>query len=171
MGMRKWKEMRAVIDTGCHAGDLVSLEVVEDLGIKNISKPTEQDNQELQSVHGGRFTAYGAVNLSWRGVPKGKVMNVTRNFKTRFLVIDPQGTVLPFEILIGSETIWKCGILHAPVLMGKVARDRNTVIIPPENKCDKKDPKGLWHLRLDETQLLTDDQRRQRGFQTSQRRE
>ena len=54
--------MRAIIDTGCHAGDLVSLEVVKDLGIKNISF-TNEDNQDLQSVRGG------ALQGMWRGRP------------------------------------------------------------------------------------------------------
>lgn len=137
--------MRAIIDTGCHGGDLVSLEVVEDLGIKNISF-TKEDNQDLQSVRGVLFKACGAVDLSWRGIPKGGVLNFSRNFKTRFLVIDAEGIELPFEILIGSETIWKYNILNAPVLTGgRPAQDRNIIGLPPppKNKSEKKEPKCL----------------------------
>lgn len=135
--------MRAIIDTGCHAGDLVSLEVVKDLGIKNISF-TNEDNQDLQSVRGGLFKACGAVDLSWRGIPKGSVLNFSRNFKTRFLVIDAERIELPFQILIGSETIWKYNILNAPVLVGgRPAQDHNIIGLPPKNKSEKKDTRGL----------------------------
>jgi hypothetical protein len=145
-GVRKWTQMRAVLDTGCHPGDLVTLEVVQRLGIKKISTLTEQDNHVFQTISGETLRVRGTVNLTWRGVPKGRILNLTRDFKSQFLVIEVDDyDTLPFQIVIGKETLWKRGILQSPVLMTKPAQGRHTNVLPPKplkEKDSKKQPKG-----------------------------
>jgi len=120
--------MRAILDTGCTAGNWVSLDTLVDLGIKEYLPLTEIENMGAQAAAGAVVKACGAVNLTWRGVPGRQVRNCSRDFKMRFLVIDYEPA--PFQILIGSESIWKCGILQAPIFMLK--HQRNIVGLPRE---------------------------------------
>jgi len=122
--------MRAVLDTGCMAGNWVSLDTLEDLGIKEYLPLTEIEDMGAHTVGGVVVKACGAVNLTWRGVPGQKVRNCSRNFKMRFLVIDYEPA--PFQILIGSESIWKFGILQAPIFM--IKHQRNIIGLPRETE-------------------------------------
>jgi hypothetical protein len=96
---------------------------------------TERENMGAQTVGGVTVRASGVVNLTWRGIP-GQHGNCSRNFKMRFLVLDTEPA--PFQILIGSESIWKCGILQAPIFMAKPGGE--IVGLPAKHK--KKDDKG-----------------------------
>jgi hypothetical protein len=122
--------MRAVLDTGCTVGNWVSLDTLDDLGIKEYLPLTEIENMGAQAAGGAVVQACGAVNLTWRGVPGRQVRNCSRNFKMRFLVIDSEPA--PFQVLIGSESIWKYGILQAPIFMLK--QQRNIVGLPRETE-------------------------------------
>jgi hypothetical protein len=139
-GRKKWKQIRAVLDTGCTAGNWVSLDTLDDLGIKEFNKLplTDIENRGAQTVEGVTVRASGVVNLTWRGIPGQNFRgNCSRNFKMRFLVLDSGRA--PFQILIGSESIWKCGILQAPILMA----DREIVGLPAEQKSSKSDKSEL----------------------------
>jgi hypothetical protein len=133
--------MRAVLDTGCTAGNWVSLDTLDDLGIKQYLLLTEIEEIGAQAAGGAVVKACGAVNLTWRGIPGGQVRNCSRNFKMRFLVIDSEPA--PFQILIGSESIWKCGILQAPIFMLK-HHHRSIVGLPRETEA--KDNGGEWAI-------------------------
>jgi hypothetical protein len=59
--------MRAVLDTGCTAGNWVSLDTLDDLGIKQYLPLTEIEDIGAQAAGGAVVKACGAVNLTWRG--------------------------------------------------------------------------------------------------------
>ncbi|KAH7377573.1 hypothetical protein BKA64DRAFT_254676 [Cadophora sp. MPI-SDFR-AT-0126] len=135
-GRKKWKQMRAVLDTGCTAGNWVSLDTLDDLGIKEYHKLplSEIENLGAQTLQGASLIPVGVVNLRWRGVPGPNSRgNCSRDFKMRFMVLGMQSA--PFKIVIGSESLWKYGILQAPTFMAKGHRD--IVVLPTQ-----KEPTG-----------------------------
>ncbi|PVH73653.1 hypothetical protein DL98DRAFT_538140 [Cadophora sp. DSE1049] len=135
-GRKKWKQMRAVLDTGCSAGNWVSLDTLDDLGIKEYNKLPLNEVETLgaQTVQGVTLIPAGVVNLRWRGVPGPNSRgNCSRDFKMRFMVLDVQSA--PFKIMIGDESLWKYGILQAPIFMAKGRRD--IVVLPTQ-----KEPTG-----------------------------
>ncbi|TAQ86464.1 hypothetical protein B7494_g5216 [Chlorociboria aeruginascens] len=128
-GRRLWKEVRAVLDTACTAGNWVSLEVIQDLGITKYQPLEKPEEHPARGAGGEELFAAGAVDLTWHASPGQGIVNSARNFTMRFLITtmaDP-----PFQILIGSEALWKSNILGRPVL--HIGR-HNTTVLPPERE-------------------------------------
>jgi hypothetical protein len=121
-----------VLDTGCAAGNWVSLETVHDLGYEKLLELTDSERAGAVTVDGFNLKAYAAVHLTWRGVHgvERDRINCSRNFKMRFLVLPQSCNPAPFQMLIGIHSIVEHRILTAPLLMV----GRRTVIVPAANK-------------------------------------
>jgi hypothetical protein len=134
-----WKDMRLFIDTGCLSGNWVTLQAVRDLGFKGKLLPlTVEEQRGSQCATGAEFRARGAVMLTWHGVPEGGLPNYGKNFTMRFQVSSVENC--PYEILIGSHSICKEGIMYAPCLMS-----RKHTLLPQEDKAKaeaKATPQG-----------------------------
>ena len=121
-----WKTFYATIDTGCHSGDWVSLQVIDKLGYSGKLLPlTYAERCGSLNAGGMELNARGAVNLTWHAIPGEGLPSCTKTFKRRFLVaavLDP-----PFEMLIGLKSICADRILFAPTL---VASKRRIIGLP-----------------------------------------
>jgi hypothetical protein len=131
-GRRIWKEYRAVLDTGCTADNWVALEVIEDLRFDDMLALTKSEAIPAQLANGTTVEALGAIDLTWHGIPGRQVRNCSRNFKMRFLVTKPATgeEELPFQILVGSASLWRYKILGKPNL--GIERARNGLKMVPK---------------------------------------
>ena len=131
----KWKVFHATIDTGCHSGDWVSLQVIDKLGYTGELLPlTASETNGSVTAGGMELSARGAVNLTWHAIPGEDLPNSTRSFKRRFLVAAVQDP--PFEMLIGLRSICADRILFAPTLM--VSKRKNILCLPREAPSKKQ---------------------------------
>jgi hypothetical protein len=131
-----WTELRVTLDTACAYSNLVTFEVVKNLGIDKLMPLFPAEENPAQTPGGFEFVALGAVNLTWRGISGGQIRNCLRNFEMRFLVIDVEHT--GFEILIGRDSLWECRILEAPMLAIGLKRDERKIPVLPRPVGGKK---------------------------------
>jgi hypothetical protein len=133
-GVKKWKEMRVVLDTGCTAGNWVSLSTLQRLGVEQYLPLDEDERNGVLAFGGATVTPCGAVNLTWRGITgRGPILNSSQNFKTRFLVVGNHCPA-PFAILIGSNTIKEHRLLSSPLLIGAKRNSGRVVELPRKLK-------------------------------------
>lgn len=89
------------LDTGCEKHNLITLEAVNKLAM---SQKIAIDNQSICTcLNGEQLISMGTLVLCWKGKSFRKI------FTTLFYVID--GDVLPWDIILGAETIYEHGIL------------------------------------------------------------
>lgn len=139
-GVKKWKEMRVVLDTGCESGNWVSLLTLQRLGVEQYLPLTDAELNGILAFGGDTITPCGAINLTWRGITgRGPIRNCSQNFKTRFLVVGSHCPA-PFAILIGSETIKELGLLKATLLVGGKQNSGRVVELPPKPKAQVQIP-------------------------------
>lgn len=100
--------VRCLLDTGCLRGNLVTRELVESLGYAELDfqQLTPYEARGAQTLTGEPLSVEGAVFLSWH---HGSSLITYR--RMRFLVILSS----KFEMIIGSDTISKYGLLVPPV--------------------------------------------------------
>ena len=90
------------LDTGCEVHDLISWEVVDDLGM--VDDIVSKEEAICSCLNGQQLFSVGSITLQWKGKGFRKI------FKTTFHVIDRD--VLPWQIILGAETIHQHGILQ-----------------------------------------------------------
>jgi hypothetical protein len=123
-----WQEHRVILDTACAYSNLVTLEVVRNLGIPTLMPLTPTEEKPGQTAGGVEIVALGAVNLTWRGISGGQIRNCLRNFEMRFLVINVEHPA--YEILIGRDSLWEYRILDTPMLAIGKHDERKIPVLP-----------------------------------------
>ena len=103
-----YESTRCLLDTGCLSGNLVTRDLVERLGYveSDFEPPTPYESQEGQTLTGERFPIEAAVFLSWHHKSSPVIYR-----DMRFLIVSSSR----FEMIIGSDTISKHGLLTPPV--------------------------------------------------------
>ena len=87
-------KFKAVLDAGCHAGDLITSDVVTAL---NCMDKIQSCNEVIgMCLHGDGLKSIGTIVLRWEGVGFYKI------FETRFHVVE--GDSLAWQIILGAET-------------------------------------------------------------------
>lgn len=110
------------LDTGCEAHDLISFEVISNLGMT--SRISNNKEAICTCLDGEQLFSIGTVKLHWKGKGFRKI------FETTFHVID--GNVLPWQIILGAETIHEHGILKFAGFGGRPYYPKeNTGIVTP----------------------------------------
>jgi hypothetical protein len=89
------------LDTGCEAHNLIAWEVIDELDM--VDDIVSKDEAICSCLNGEQLFSVGTVTLHWKGKGFRKV------FKTTFNVI--AGDVLPWQIILGAETIREHSIL------------------------------------------------------------
>jgi hypothetical protein len=139
-GVKKWKEMRVVLDTGSESGNWVSLLTLQRLGVEQYLPLNDAELNGTLAFGGDTIIPCGAVNLTWRGITgRGPILNCSQNFKARFLVVGSHCPA-PFAILIGSETIKEYGLLKTTFLMGGKRNSDRVIELPPKSKAQTHIP-------------------------------
>jgi hypothetical protein len=121
-------KFKVVLDAGCHAGDLITSDVVVAL---NCMDKVQTCNEVIgMCLHGDGLKSIGTIVLRWEGVGFYKI------FETRFHVLE--GDCLPWQIILGAET---CAA-HNLLTVGAFAGSKRQVF-PRKNKS-----KSIMSLRL-----------------------
>lgn len=120
-------EFKMKLDSALEAHNLIALEVVTELGV---NKDINLNQQAIcHCLNGQQLVSIGTITLRWKGKDFRKI------FQTTFHVIDShKHQVLPWQIILGAETIHEHGIL-------KFAGFGGRAILPKEEKG-----KHLWIL-------------------------
>lgn len=91
-----WVHLRALLDTQCKGGNVVSNRVVQEYGLSSLVL-TDLELPVFVDASGNLMQACGAIDLIWRWYPEG-----TRNYKCRFYVL-PNSDHL--DVVFGAEFI------------------------------------------------------------------
>lgn len=85
---------KAVLDAGCHVGDLITSEVITALGFMDRVQPCD----EVLGIclNGSLLKSNGTITLRWQGVGFYKI------FETCFHIVE--GDFLAWQIILGAET-------------------------------------------------------------------
>jgi hypothetical protein len=103
------REFKAILDAGCDAGDVISLQVVSDLLLWD--KVQLCDKVIGVCLHGHELKSVGTIVLRWEGKGFYKI------FETRFHVI--QGDSLPWQVILGAATCAEHHLLTAGAYGGR----------------------------------------------------
>jgi hypothetical protein len=106
-------KFKAVLDAGCLAGDLITLEVIAALGCMDKVQPCD----EVLGIclHGDVLKSTGTIDLQWEGTGLYKL------FKSRFHVVESRP--LAWQIIVGAET---CA-LHSLLTVGAFGGSKHQV--------------------------------------------
>jgi len=90
-----------MLDAGCHAGDLITWDVVAALGYTD---HVRLHNEVIgMCLNGYPLRSIGTIDLQWEGLGFYKV------FETSFHVVE--GYSLPWQIILGAETCSRNSLL------------------------------------------------------------
>jgi hypothetical protein len=89
------------LDTGCEAHNLITTQVILDLGI--IDRISLQNQTICTCLSGEELSSIGTISLRWKGKGFRKI------FTTEFNVVE--GGALPWEVILGAKTINEHSIL------------------------------------------------------------
>ncbi|KAE9371959.1 hypothetical protein N431DRAFT_339003 [Stipitochalara longipes BDJ] len=118
-------KFKAVLDTGCHAGNLITSEVVAALGCMDNVQPC---NEVLGiCLNGDVLKSTGTIELQWEGAGCYKIL------KSRFHVIE--GNSLAWQIILGAET---CAS-HSLLTVGAFGLSKHQVFPKKGKKHDPED--------------------------------
>ncbi|CAG8955527.1 hypothetical protein HYFRA_00009480 [Hymenoscyphus fraxineus] len=96
-----YRDVKMQLDTGCQIHDLIPFEVVADL---QLEKQITFNREEIcLCLNGEHLSSIGTIEIRWKGKGFRKI------FHTKFHVIE--GTFLPWQVILGAETIDRHGIL------------------------------------------------------------
>jgi len=113
-----------VLDAGCHAGDLITSDVVAALGYTD---HVQQYNEVIgMCLNGYPLRSTGTIILQWEGSGFYKV------FENEFHVVE--GDSLPWQIVLGAETCSRNSLL----LVGAFGGTKRQ-ILPKKGKKDKSE--------------------------------
>ncbi len=132
------------LDTGCDIHNLIAKHIVEELLMSDFVKSYEDREAICTCLNGEDLQSIGTVMLRWKGKQFRKV------FTTTFHVID--GDKLPWDVILGGETINEHGILRFAGFGG------SSYILPKETK-------GMWlsNKRFAVTNLPTTEEKEKRA--------
>jgi len=94
-------EFKMSLDTALEIHNLIAHEVIMELGV--VQKIARKQEPICYCLDGGLLVSVGTIDLRWKGKGFRKIFNTT------FHVIDSE--VLPWQVILGAETIHEHGIL------------------------------------------------------------
>ncbi|KAL5322064.1 hypothetical protein ACEPPN_010033 [Leptodophora sp. 'Broadleaf-Isolate-01'] len=117
-------ECKMVLDSGCDL-NLISARTLRDLLMIEYMDKNPEDL--CVCLNGGNLSSIGTITLRWKGKQFRKI------FTTTFHVIDGDGDSLPWQVILGADTIVEHGILKFAGFGG-----RRIPILPKKTKEEKK---------------------------------